>query len=312
MNAILFLVRRELKNSLLDLLRHPARLAGYILVLALLAFSILQKAGNPAAGDDAPLQDFRILEGVYFGLLLLIGLPVFLSGLKQGTTFFNMGDVNFLFCSPVSPKTIMAYGIVRRAASSLLLMVFLLFYGVMAVETFGVTWEQILLLLGGVAASLVIFQILALTAFNFCSGRPGRTRGVKILLGTVLAMVVLSLLSAFLGGGGRKDSILAAVASPGLEMVPLFGWIKGTVFGIIAGDPFLPWLYLGLTFLCTGGALGLFLKSNSDYYEDVLQTTQTAFEARQAMKAGDGRRQADTGAGRKIRVIFSRSPHRLT
>lgn len=183
MNAILFRVRRELKNNFLDLLRHPGRLAGYVVIVLLLLFSLLQSLMGPELPEQTPaLQDFRLLEGIYLGVLLLLGLPTLLSGIKQGTTFFSMGDVNHLFCSPVSPKIIMAYGIVRQAAASLLVMLFLLFYGVMAMEAFGVTWQGILLMLVGLAVALVIFQILALAAFTFCSGRPGRTKGVKVIV----------------------------------------------------------------------------------------------------------------------------------
>lgn len=304
MNAILFRVRRELKNNFLDLLRHPGRLAGYVVIVLLLLFSLLQSLMGPELPEQtSALQDFRLLEGIYLGVLLLLGLPTLLSGIKQGTTFFSMGDVNHLFCSPVSPKIIMAYGIVRQAAASLLVMLFLLFYGVMAMEAFGVTWQGILLMLVGLAVALVIFQILALAAFTFCSGRPGRTKGVKVIVGTVLAMIVLSVLSAFLGSGGKSSSILAAISSPILEAVPIFGWIKGAVFGWMTGEPMAPYVYTGLTLICTGAALALFFGSRSDYYEDVLQATETAFERRQAVRAAsEGGASQTVTVQRKIKV----------
>ena len=58
MNAILFRVRRELKNNFLDLLRHPGRLAGYVVIVLLLLFSLLQSLMGPELPEQTPGRGF--------------------------------------------------------------------------------------------------------------------------------------------------------------------------------------------------------------------------------------------------------------
>ena len=71
----------------------------------------------------------------------------------------------------------------------------------------------------------------------------------------------------------------------------------------MAGEPMVPYVYTGLTLVCTGAALALFFGSRSDYYEDVLQATETAFERRQAVRAAsEGGASQTVTVQRKIKV----------
>lgn len=47
MNALLFRLRRTIRNTLLDMLHHPARLAAYLFVVAMLLFSGLSLVFSP-------------------------------------------------------------------------------------------------------------------------------------------------------------------------------------------------------------------------------------------------------------------------
>ena len=65
-------------------------------------------------------MDARILELGYFAILAFLCVLTVWSGLKSGATFFKMSDVNLLFVSPVSPKTILAYGLIKQMGASAL------------------------------------------------------------------------------------------------------------------------------------------------------------------------------------------------
>lgn len=283
MRAILYIVRKEIKNTLLDMLRHPARLIMYLGVFALLVFSILSRMETKRSGN---YLDFSILHGIYFAVLLFISVPTVLNGLKSGATFFKMSDVNFLFVSPISSKIILAYGLVKQMGASLLMMVFLLFYSGMAADAFGVTTWQMVALIAGIALMVFTIQIITLLVYSISSGRPERVLLVKLCVYGVVALMVGFVLVSFLTNGSTMGSLYAALVLPYLSFIPIVGWIKGMVFGIIQGNMMDTLIYALLNFVALAGSILLFAKSNADYYEDVLQTTESTFELKKAMKEG--------------------------
>jgi hypothetical protein len=283
MKAMFFLIRKEIKNGLLEMLRHPARLILYLAVVALLVFSLLSGSGRKSGGG---FLDFRILHGIYLIALLFIAVPSILTGLKSGTTFFKMSDVNFLFVSPISPKEILAYGLIKQMASTLLMMTFLLFYGGMAATAFGVTIGQTVTLVLGVALMVFTIQIIVLLVYMFSSGHPERVRLIETCLYSVLGIMVAFILAGFLLNGSTLEALYAAIASPYLEFVPIVGWIKGMIFAIINANTANLVIYAILNGITVVGSILLFANSDSDYYEDVLQSTETTFERKKSIKSG--------------------------
>ena len=121
MSAIVFMLRKSLKNTILEMLHHPLKLIVYLFVGAMILFGGLSAMASPS--EEGVLLDARILEGVYLGILLLVTVPTLLMGLRSGTTLFSMSDVCMMFVSPISPKKILIYGIVKQMGMSLLIMV---------------------------------------------------------------------------------------------------------------------------------------------------------------------------------------------
>lgn len=283
MNAIGYLIRKEIKNRILDLFHHPAKLLGYLSVIALIAFSAISQMENNKLPTDT-YTDIRILNGIYFALLLFIGVVSFLSALKSGTTFFKMSDVNFLFVSPISSKKILAYGLVKQMASSLFMMLFFLLYTGMLRNIFGVTIGQVVALVGGVALAVFAVQLLSLLLYSFSAGHPRRTLLFKGVLYVMLGILAALIFVSFSVNGGNKEALLNAIVSPYLEIFPVFGWIKGMVFGIINGNIPRIAVYAILNILTIILCVVVFTHSDSDYYEDVLQSTEQTYAVRQSIK----------------------------
>ena len=226
MSTIFYMLRKEWKNRLLALFRHPGKLVVYILLVVLLVNSVISTALTPQA-DLGGFLDLRILHGAYLGVLLLFTVPILLNALQKGTTFFGMSDVNLLFVSPISPKKILAYGLMKQMGRTLLMMFFFLFYGAMMAQTFGIVWTDTLALVVGAAVTLFSVQVLSLLLYNFTNGNPARVRTAKAILYVYLAAIAGIILLEFTEGGSNMEALLAAVSSPKLEYLPLLGWIKG-------------------------------------------------------------------------------------
>lgn len=303
MNAMLYMLRKEWKNRLLALFRHPGKLIVYILLALLLVNSVVSVALAPPR-DMSGYMDIRILHGAYFAVLLLFTVPVLLNALQKGTTFFGMCDVNLLFVSPISPKKILAYGLIKQMGRTLLMMFFFLFYGALMAQTFGIVWTDTLALVLGAAVALFSVQVLSLLMYNFTNGNPARVRAAKAVLYVYLGAIAAIVLLEFTQGGSSIESLLAGVSSPKLEYLPLLGWIKGACFAFISGDMARLGLFAGLTVLAVAACVLVFVRGNVDYYEDVLQSTESAQEQRDAVKqaVNSGMMTTNTGKKRKYKV----------
>ena len=82
------------------------------------------------------------------------------------------------------------------------------------------------------------------------------------------------------------ENILSAVSLPYLDFIPVMGWTSGLFMGIVTGDAAQAALLGILIAVFTAFTIIVFLKSDADYYEDVLQKTESVYEFRNAIKTG--------------------------
>ena len=284
MSAVAFMLRCRIKNGFFEMLRHPAKLILYLVVGGLILFSGLVNMLD--ADPAAQAADLSVLKAIYLAALLLISYIQLFQGLHSGATFFTMSDVALLFVAPISPKKILVYGLCKQMGTVVLMAFFLLAYGGMAVNYFAISPLQGVGLLLGFAILCFIMQLLTLVLYSYANGNDKRIRAIRAVLYLILGAVAVAMAVPVVQQGFSMANVLAAADSPWLEMIPFIGWMKGALFGWIDGDVGRALLFLALLLAGTGAALWLFLRSNADYYEDVLQNTETTFAMRQAMKEG--------------------------
>lgn len=304
MNALIYLTRKQIKNFFRDLLHHPGRLVAYLVMAALLVFTLVEGQREPPKAT-AQYSDIRILHGIFLAWFLFLSGATLFSALKSGTTMFKMSDVNFLFVSPISPKRILNYGLIKQTGATLLGFVFLLFYSGMLMENFKVGPSGAVALIIFSVVLLLVIQFISLLIYSYSNGDANRKNRVRAVLYVYFGLMALTALAVLQKNGGGTQAVLAAIASPYLEYFPVIGWTQGAVFGIINGNM---QAVAGYTALLAGSfvlLLALFRKSDADYYEDVLQSTETQFAVRQTRK--DGGRHASFAARsgsaeKKVRV----------
>ena len=213
MSAIFFVLRKSLKNTLLELLHHPAKLILYIFVI----FIILASGISNMVGVDTEdvLLDMRILEGIYLGVLLLVLVPTLLMGLRSGTTFFTMSDVSMLFVAPISSKKILTYGLLKQAGTTLLLTFLLLSYGGMAIRMFGLPVWQGILLLAGFALTIPLTQMATMTIYSYVNGNDRRIKMVKTVLYLLIVLLAAAIGWHIIRTGSLRNPFLPLSLPPG-------------------------------------------------------------------------------------------------
>ena len=143
MKAIVYMLRKTIKNGIIDILHHPMQLIVYLFI-ALTTVSGIITAMTSNISEEETHFDFRILQGAYLLILYFISVPIMLKGTNASTTFFKMSDVANVFTAPISEKKILIYGVGRQMATILLLLVCFVSYGAMAVQYFSLTiWDAV-------------------------------------------------------------------------------------------------------------------------------------------------------------------------
>lgn len=284
MKSILFVLRKSLKNTLLELLHHPGKLVLYILVFGMIIFSGV--INMTVSTEHDTMLDTRVLQGLYFAVLLFILVISLLKGIDSGASIFSMPDVNYFFSAPLSPKKILVYGLMKQMGTTLLIALFLISYGGLAVSMFGITPTAAILMLVGFAVTVFLTQMLTMLLYSYSNGNEKRIRVIKALVYAlvlgVLAFVALSISTK----GFTPENAYAVVASPVIDYIPIAGWMKGLLFGFIEGNAASMLLFGALLAVSAVAMVILFLRSDADYYEDVLESAESTYELKKAVKEG--------------------------
>lgn len=284
MSALVYLIRKSIKNSLRELLKKPGKLVLYIILAALMVFVILISIfSRGEANAPAPMFWFT---GILFLFVTLFVVTFVVSGLSGGDAIFGMNDVNLLFVSPVGSRKVLLYGLVRMAKTAFAASFFILFQA-NTLATFGVGVGGLFLTFAGFLLSVVVLTIASLLIYSTTNGRPGRKRLVK---GLTLLVFLPLLAFAALQFFALKDPAAAAQAvieSPFLRFVPVAGWTAGGVAAFLTGNTLAGLGFFGLNLLSGTGMITYIMLSNPDYYEDVLVATETAYERKRAVAEGN-------------------------
>ncbi len=298
MNSLFYLIAMGLKNSLLEVLRKPAKLVMYLLVIgAMVGLIVLALFTEQSAESSA---DLIWLEGVLFLLISLFVVFSVQKGLADGGVIFDMSDVNLLFVSPVSPKSILIYGLVRMVKMVFLAGFFILYQTNNLSSSFGVGFGAVFLVLLGFMLAVSALSILSLVIYSAVNGNARRKRLAKLVTVAVFLPLLFCCVWQVVAEGDVMKGLESALRSPVFAWTPVAGWAARGTVALIAGSLGAGLLFYGLT-AASGVLLALYVVfGKADYYEDVLVSTETAFETKRA--AAEGQLASAQARGRRVKV----------
>ncbi|QIB69665.1 hypothetical protein Ami103574_10175 [Aminipila butyrica] len=298
MSSLFFLLIRNVKNNFLELLRKPAKLILWIFVIAMLGGMLVLSTFTRESGGNA--LDIFWLKGILFLLVMFFVVLAIQKGLSNGDVIFDMSDVNLLFVSPVSPRLILMYGIVRMAKMAFWAGFFILFQSNSLSSSFGIGFQSVLILLLGFILAVCLLQILSLLIYSLTNGKPGRKLLVKVISVLVFLPLIVYFGMQFLRTGKLILALHNTLLSPVASWTPVAGWASEGAISLISGQVGNGLLFFGLM-VVAGALLILYIAlSNPDYYEDVLVATETAFEKKRVVS--EGQINTEASSTRKVKV----------
>ncbi len=295
-SPLVYLTLVKLKNQAKNILKTPSKLI-YCIFLVLM-FGLMAFSGSVSDGDaPASYRSVSELAAIVTAFYTVMFLLVFVNGSSGNASMFTLSDVTMLFPSPISSKRILFYGLLRQMGLSLLLGFFLLFQYSWVHNLYGLGYGALVVIVVGYAITLFLTQLCAMAVYVRTSGKENSAKAIKYCSYGAAVLYVLSLafacrneISALLSGSRDTDSLLSAASSflstlPGV-LFPVSGWAAGIVGGMLTGDTTTLAVCAVLTAALIVALVLLILTANTSYYEDVLETAETAHSAITAQKEG--------------------------
>jgi len=283
MRALSYLFLTTIKNGFKQILKKPALIILYAAVIAMMLFALLPGDGNKFT---ASMDMMPVLRAIGFALFGFVAYSSISKGLKQGSTFFAMPDVNFLFTSPIRPQAVLLYGVVRQMGISAMATIFMFFQVPNMRNLLHLNRTGIFAVISGWFVILVCSQVVSLCTYSLTAPYPRRRRIGNYVLYGIIGAVVLGLVGFLLSRGGDMKAVLDYFALPVIDFVPLAGWLNAYMMGLISGDTLKAILFLLLALFFPVMGIVLVQRTDSDYYEDVLQATERTHLMKLAVKDG--------------------------
>lgn len=286
MKALSYLLACKLKNSIISVFRTPAKLISFVVLVALLAFPYLT-GQHSTLPSSAEYRDINELYAIVLLLYSVIFVLVSKNGFHNGASMFSMADVNMIFTAPVSQGRILSFGLFQQLGRSLLIGYVILFQYSLVNQTYGVGFPVLIYILIGYGITVFLSQMTAMVIYSYTSGNDSRRALVKTVYILVIAAFVAYVPAlAHQIGGINISSLVYAARSVIPRLFPVSGIISFAVEGAIEGD--LIKIGDGLLYCAVFRVFYriAILLINSDYYEDVLQSTEASYSAIQARKEG--------------------------
>lgn len=285
MKALIYLLACKLKNSVISVFKTPSKLISLIILLALVGVSAF--SGGAAAQSSSGLRDIRELYAIVMVLYSVIFVLVSKNGFYNGASMFSMADVNLIFTSPMKQSKVLSFGLFQQLGRSLLIGYFILFQYSLVSETYGVGFSALIYILIGYGVTVFLSQMTAMVFYSLTSADDRKRSLFKSGFFAVIALLgAIALLMAYRMGGITIGNLTLALGSTAARFFPVSGMVSLAVEGALEGS-FIK-TALGIAYAVAFWLLYRLAVRviNSDYYEDVLQSTEVSYSAIQARKEG--------------------------
>ncbi|HOO61078.1 MAG TPA: putative ABC exporter domain-containing protein [Bacillota bacterium] len=276
MNACIFLLWTAFKNRVKEMLKKPL----LCICLGIFALSAVITMMTPATEGTEGHVISNAMTYFTAGTFLVYSFLVVMSimtGLKSGSTFFQMGDVNMLFKAPISPRTILFYGLVKQLGTSFLLAV-ILFFQIPTLHTYlGFDTRDLVSFFLSCFMLMIAMSVLSLTIYSLTANHPTIRLLSTWFLYAVLVIWAGGLIVNLLAKGASIGTFVNYLNDPLMQITPISGWLVGMMTNIMNGEYRIALVFFLLTVFFPTLGIVLVSRMESDFFEDVLASTEKSF-----------------------------------
>lgn len=286
MSALLYMVTRRVKNNIVNLRREPSKLILVLVFVGLLFLSVM----TPGK-EEMPelLRSINELHAIILAVYTLFFALTAYNGFGSGSSMYSMADVMMLFPSPLKPRTILGYGLVRQLGLAALVCFFMIYQYSWINTLYGITPAGLAEII--LCFVLVIFagQLTAMLIYSQTSGDDRKKRVFKsVFFAVILLAVAAAGIYAYTSGGNLFDGTVELLSGKAAKFFPVSGWMSGTAAALMSGDVITALLWALPVIALLAVMVWRIGKTDTEYYEDVLAATEVAQSAITARKENGG------------------------
>lgn len=261
----------KLKNNFIEALKHPLTavkaIGTFVFPFFIILFVYTRKGGGASTMLKAVIKP-QILSAVIMAVLLLVFiLTIYNSISKYNPSQFCCADVNYLFPSPISPRTIFAWTIIRKCIANLLGAVLLVI--VMAIAISKVHNINIFNLMYLIIA-ILIFPILlnSLTFFIYTlSNKFNLGKLIKYCVLGFLGVIISFILYNIVNSKNILDTLVKTLNGEFFSDIAIVGWLRDMLIAPLIYNK-APLVETVLLIIITAAILSCAIYFADDYYEE--------------------------------------------
>ncbi len=303
MNAVLFLFRKETKNTVRKALKNPAALIGYLLFFAFYLWI------GTKSGDKPKESESFFIDGNFFFVLLnvsslLMSFAYLYPNVKAGISGFRTADVPLLFTAPLRTFDILLSLLLRQFMTGAFTLFFFLAQIPLFINIFGLSTEGVVLyvlstlIMNLYGPIIMIFKVFSLR------NRPRLASVLKVLFLLTLGAIALIPIIPAISSKDPFNAYIEALKASWIDMIPIVGWIRAIGVSPMTGLTTNLIVDFGLfTILCTGILVYLHRQKDTEWFEETAQITEQNGIAMESMKKGSI--YSVTSSKRKKAVAFT-------
>lgn len=269
--ALVFHMRLSVKNTFKQTLKRPLKTLGILAALVYFAFlPFMFKDMIVQFGLDNT-EGFVLINSV---ITLYLSMPTTLTYFKRNGVNFKKPDVNFMFASPISPKQVLFYGLMKQAYLKVFVQLIAI---IAAVYIFNISLTLAIIygILSLVISSLLEYS-LAIILYASESLTDAHKKLIKTLVYVILLLVTIFVVYSVYIDGLSLVTISSIMQNPIIVLTPIFGWKLG-LLNLFFLSPNI--INIVATILYVLAAFVLFviaykMECQGDYYEDGIKFTE--------------------------------------
>ncbi|MBU3199242.1 putative ABC exporter domain-containing protein [Clostridium estertheticum] len=296
MKPLFYIIRKSIKNWLLQLKHEPLKLVLYILCLVSLCIVLFVNKDTSRAKS---ILDPMLYSTIVGCVILIFTAPDIYSSINKGATFFRGADINFIFTAPISPQKVLIYGFIKQIYSSFIAVVFVLFQGYTLSRYSNIKSYGILVIVFGLFIMLIFTSILKILLYSTASKSvKNKTMIRNIFKGLGIVILIAYFIELYVTMSPGKATI-SMLNSPIIPYIPVYGWVREIIMASMKGISTVFIIYTILIIALGAICCYIIYSMKLDYYEDVLASTEYKETAISASRNGE---QIFMKSGKKPRV----------
>jgi hypothetical protein len=284
MKPLIYIIKKSVKNSLLGLIRKPAKLIFYIVVFGVFCLMIFL-SGNKSKQQE--ILDPALYNTIVGVVILLFTAPDLYSSINNGATFFRGADINLVFTSPTSPQKILVYGFIKQIYSSFLAVFFILFQAPTLYRFNNIKPYGVIVAVFGLLLMLIFNSTLKILLYSIAS-KSDRTKVlIKRIFKIMGAFIIIVFFIELYISNSPAKAIVSLLNNPIISYIPVYGWVRAIIMSSMTGINTMFFVYVALI-IASGVLCGYIIQSfELDYYEDVLASTELKETVISASRRGE-------------------------